>query len=106
MGLDSIIAFELDYQIETDFGISIPVVKFLEGITIAQLATYIMDQSPAFVTATSAAIEAAAPHRHFPQQEGRISPLNHNTAEQLLKKVDQLSEKELDLLLTDLLPQE
>lgn len=45
MGLDSLMAVELRTRIEMDFRITVAVTKFLEGITLAELAQLILDES-------------------------------------------------------------
>lgn len=42
-GLDSLKAFELKHQIETDLSVEVAVADFFAGMTIAQLATQILD---------------------------------------------------------------
>lgn len=44
LGIDSLIAVELQNRIETYLGVSIPAVNFLEGLNIEQLATRIIEQ--------------------------------------------------------------
>jgi amino acid adenylation domain-containing protein len=44
-GLDSLKAFELKHQIETDLSVEIPVASFFEGLAIAQLAAQIVGLS-------------------------------------------------------------
>ncbi|MBD2355237.1 amino acid adenylation domain-containing protein [Tolypothrix sp. FACHB-123] len=44
LGLDSIMAIDLQNCIETNFGVQIPAVNFLDGISIAQLAMQVSEQ--------------------------------------------------------------
>jgi amino acid adenylation domain-containing protein len=44
LGLDSIMAVELQNCIETNFGVQIPAVNFLDGISITQLAMQVSEQ--------------------------------------------------------------
>ncbi|MCG6136127.1 MAG: amino acid adenylation domain-containing protein [Nostoc sp. LLA-1] len=44
LGLDSMMAVELQNCIETNFGVQIPAVKFLDGVNVAQLAMQINEQ--------------------------------------------------------------
>lgn len=56
-GLDSLKAFELKHQLETDLSVEIPIAAFFEGLAIAQLAAQILDQlidSPQFNTVPEA----------------------------------------------------
>lgn len=42
--VDSLISVELKNQIESDFQVAVPVVKFFEVISIAEFATFVLDQ--------------------------------------------------------------
>ncbi len=44
LGLDSLATLEIKHQIEVELGVDVPIVKFLEGITIADLAMQILSQ--------------------------------------------------------------
>lgn len=44
MGFDSLMAIELRNRVMTLLGVDIPVVKFLEGLNISELATYLDEQ--------------------------------------------------------------
>ncbi|MEH2034162.1 MAG: AMP-binding protein [Nostoc sp.] len=44
LGLDSLTAIEIKHQIEVDLEVNVPVVKFLEGVTIRNLAAQILRQ--------------------------------------------------------------
>ncbi|HLF24977.1 MAG TPA: amino acid adenylation domain-containing protein [Anaerolineae bacterium] len=44
LGLDSLMAVELQHRLESGLGISAPMASFLEGLSIAQLATEALDQ--------------------------------------------------------------
>jgi hypothetical protein len=44
MGLDSLMAVELRNQIQRTLGVNVPVIKFLEDLSISSLANYIDEQ--------------------------------------------------------------
>ena len=46
LGMDSLIAVEFKNRIEQQFGVTLPITKFLEGNTLAQLAREISDRLP------------------------------------------------------------
>ncbi|HSL81558.1 MAG TPA: SDR family NAD(P)-dependent oxidoreductase, partial [Thermoanaerobaculia bacterium] len=74
LGLDSLMAVELKNRIQADFGVTVPMVKFLQGVNIEDL--------------TGEVIEALSPPDGGP--------------EALLARIDELSDDEVDSLLQDL----
>ena len=44
MGIDSLMAVELKNRIEADLAVEIPVLKFLEGASLSQLASFLRDR--------------------------------------------------------------
>ncbi|MBN1814014.1 MAG: SDR family NAD(P)-dependent oxidoreductase [Anaerolineae bacterium] len=85
LGLDSLIAVRLKAQVEHDLGIVIPIVSFFQGASVNQLAVQMLGQL---------AEEVAAP---------AALPVSAEGTEQLLTKLDELSDGEVDSLLGDLL---
>ena len=79
LGLDSLMAVETGNRIQAMVGVDVPTMKLLEGISIAGLAAFVLEQ----LSQTS----APAPAPKLSGQE---------TAEQLLERVDPLSEEEVD----------
>jgi NADPH:quinone reductase-like Zn-dependent oxidoreductase/acyl carrier protein len=94
MGMDSLMAVELKNRIELNLGLALPMVKILEGPSVAELARQVLDQL--HTAPANEAVPEAKPSRDDEQKE----------AERLLAQLDQLSEAEVDTLLTDLLAQE
>jgi NADPH:quinone reductase-like Zn-dependent oxidoreductase/acyl carrier protein len=95
LGLDSLMAIELKNRIEQEAGITLPVTEIMHGPTLTQLAGVILAQigePDAGDPAYSAEASPAEPPPAAPQQ-----------AEAILNKIDNLSDREVDLLLTSML---
>jgi myxalamid-type polyketide synthase MxaE and MxaD len=95
LGLDSLMAVELKNRIAVDLKVNVPVVKFLQGFSVDQAVTQVLDQLAADAAnpTTSLAPAVAEPG------EGR-------NAERLLANLDQLSDEQVGSLLTDMLGEE
>jgi hypothetical protein len=78
-------AIELRNRIETDLGVVMSLVHFLQGPSVAQLAALLLDQLPATASASPP------------------SPSPQGKAEQRLANLDQLSDEEVSALLTEML---
>jgi NADPH:quinone reductase-like Zn-dependent oxidoreductase/acyl carrier protein len=88
LGIDSLMAVELKNRVETEFAISVPVTALLQGPTLSQLATIVLEQ----LTEEEPAPEAG--------------PAPSQAEEELLATIDQLSDEEVDHLLEELLDEE
>jgi acyl transferase domain-containing protein/acyl carrier protein len=84
LGLDSLMAVEIGNQIQAMVGVDVPAMKFMEGLSIAGLAAYVIEQLSA------------------DQAPAAVSPSTQQTAEQVLKQVEKLSDEEVDALLHDM----
>jgi hypothetical protein len=92
-------AVELKNRIAVDLGVNMPMVKFLQGPSVEQAAVQLLDQLTAEVSNGSPAPAPVATQRHDEQQNGNIN-------EHLLAKLEQLSDEEVNSLLTDMLAKE
>ena len=95
LGLDSLMAVELKNRVSSDLGINIPMVKFLQGFSVAQAATDLVDQLTAKTTNPS---DLRSPT--LPLGRGREGC---DLDEDFLTNVDQLSDEQVNSMLTDML---
>ncbi len=84
LGLDSLMAVEIGNQIQAMVGVEVPTMKFMEGLSIAGLSVYVIEQLRAG------------------DALGASSPSDQQTAEQVREKVEQLSDEEVDALLQEM----
>jgi acyl carrier protein len=99
LGLDSLMAVELKNRIAVDLGVNVPMVKFLEGPSVNQAATQVLDQLIAEASTPSVPLALAVTPRQREQKNGGIN-------EHLLANLDQLSDEEVDSLLIEMLAEE
>ncbi len=101
LGLDSLMAIELKNRIVLDLGINLPIAHFLQGPSIDQATTFILEQLSAEAVEPFAALNPSdaqsEPPREHDETNGRESD------EHLLATLDQLSDDEVNSMLTDLL---
>jgi NAD(P)-dependent dehydrogenase (short-subunit alcohol dehydrogenase family)/acyl carrier protein len=84
LGIDSLTSIELQNQVKADLGVSIPVIAFLQGQSLARLAEQILPQLP--LTGAEPAAAARNPEK----------------AKQLLARINELSDEEVELLLDEI----
>jgi NADPH:quinone reductase-like Zn-dependent oxidoreductase/NADP-dependent 3-hydroxy acid dehydrogenase YdfG/acyl carrier protein len=82
LGVDSLMAVELRNALEADLGLVVPVVRILQDPTVAELATYVDERLADDLGA---------------------APANAAGTKELLQRIDELSEEEVDELLRELL---
>ena len=95
LGLDSLMAVELKNRIAVDLKVNVPVAKFLQGFSVDQAVTQVLDQLAA---------EGANPTTPFAPAVAQ--PGEPQNAERLLANLDQLSNEQVDSLLADILREE
>jgi acyl carrier protein len=97
LGLDSLMAVELKNRIAVDLGVNVPMVKFLQGFSVAQAAPQLLEQ---LLTEAATPAPALAATQHQEEQK------NASTDEQMLANLDDLSDEEVAALLTSMLAEE
>ena len=88
LGFDSLMAIELKNRIEADLGVVVPMVMFLDDISLSDLGKQVLAELSSTPEETQAAI-----------------PL-HSENSQRLAALDELSDDEVTAMLTTLLAQE
>jgi hypothetical protein len=86
-----LMAVELKNRISADLGVNVPMVKFLQGFSVAQAATQLLDQF------TAEAGNTSAPRPLARTLESKL------VDEHLLSNLDQLSEEQVNSMLTEML---
>jgi acyl carrier protein len=95
LGLDSLMAVELKNRISADLGVNVPMVKFLQGFSVAQAATSLLEQLTA---------EAGGPTDIRPVTRTHdLARKNEAADEDLLANIDRLSEEQVDSMLAAML---
>jgi acyl transferase domain-containing protein/acyl-CoA synthetase (AMP-forming)/AMP-acid ligase II/acyl carrier protein len=92
MGIDSLMALEMKNRIETELGMAVPVVRFLEGANMSEIARVLVE---------GIADDAAPPATVEDEHAGAGWTRSANAA-QLLIDIEKLSDDEVDSLLVAL----
>jgi acyl transferase domain-containing protein/acyl carrier protein len=95
LGLDSLMAVELKNRIAVDLKVNVPIAKFLQGFSVEQAVTQVLDQL---------AEEAADPTA--PLVPAVAQPGEPRDAARLLAGLDQLSDEQVGSMLADMLGEE
>jgi acyl transferase domain-containing protein/acyl carrier protein len=90
LGLDSLMAVELKNRISADLGVNVPMVKFLQGFSVAQAATQLLEQ-----------LTADADGSTEPRPMARAR--ENESDEDLLANIDKLSEEQVNSMLAEML---
>ncbi len=80
MGVDSLMAMELRNRIQTDLSVDVPLVKFMEGFSVATLATLVSEQLDKSL-GTSVTQEAGESKEVVPLELNKIDHLKENAGE-------------------------
>jgi acyl carrier protein len=91
LGLDSLMAVELKNRISANLGVNVPMVKFLQGFSVAQAASQLLEQLTAEVDNPSAIRPLAREHE------------NDQSDKNLLANIDELSDEQVNSMLADML---
>jgi len=95
LGLDSLMAIELKNRIARDLRVNVPVVKFLQGFSVEEAVTQVLEQ---LTTEAADPITPLTP---------AVAPLgDQQNAERLLANLDQLSDEQVSALLADMIAEE
>jgi len=103
LGLDSLMAIELKNRLELELKVRIPIVTFLQGPSIEQFARQVLEQITTMAPEGSANSRSQEIHPQKLEETADINSIDQQTAEQLLSQIDQLSEQEVDSLLSQML---
>jgi NAD(P)-dependent dehydrogenase (short-subunit alcohol dehydrogenase family)/acyl carrier protein len=101
LGLDSLMAIELKNRIVLDLGINLPITKFLEGPSVDQAATLILEELTAEASESFAVLNQV--DTQIEQERDNRATGGRQSDERLLARLDQLSDDEVNSMLTDLL---
>ena len=95
IGFDSLMAVELKNRLNTDWEVEIPLVKFIEGVTVTSLALLLNEQI----------LETHQISSDKPSANSQNSLPTHfdHSSELMLKQIDQLSDEDVDALLSSML---
>ena len=100
LGLDSLMAVEIGNRMQSELGVSIPPVKFMEGLTTAGMAQYLVEQLSSERAAPAASLRDMKPG--LMAIRGGEQPLHAPPppdVDKVLVAVKNLSDREVDSLL-------
>jgi acyl carrier protein len=103
LGLDSLMAIELKNRIEADLGVTVSMVKFLEGPSVRGLAAFLARQLVPLLAGFRSQ-ESGVRGQHGPATSLTPDPrlLTPDKAGHLLTRLDTLSDNQVDALLREL----
>ena len=92
LGLDSLMAVEMRNRITEDLGVNVPLEKFMHGASINTVASYISER---LLEGGRGARTGSADIPTLPEA-GSDSPLSREDAADLLERIDELTDAEVD----------
>jgi polyketide synthase 12/epothilone polyketide synthase D len=92
LGLDSLIAMEVRNRINADLGINVPGSKFMQSVSVSALAAYIAER----LMAGDRGDRSNAAVARTTTQAGSDIPVSGKDAADLLARIDELSDEEVD----------
>jgi myxalamid-type polyketide synthase MxaB len=97
MGIDSLTALELRNQLKSDLELDVPVVKFLEGLSVLMLATYLNQELIAHASSAIGQNDTGSPHEEATSLLELMEDAQH--AGDIFSELDELGEEDIDALL-------
>jgi myxalamid-type polyketide synthase MxaE and MxaD len=102
LGLDSLMAVELKNRIAVDLGVNVPMVKFLQDFSVAQAASQVIEQLMAEASISALSDDSKPGHNNGMHRKADDDGYDKGS----LPDIDQLSDAEVDSMLTDMLAKE
>ena len=100
LGLDSIMALELRNRLSRDLGLDVPMIKIMDNQSVNDLADFLRGPVRSHNSdGMSAAENAPLAATKSRKKELRLSALNPQEAAELLDKLDDLTDEEIDTIL-------
>jgi acyl transferase domain-containing protein/acyl-CoA synthetase (AMP-forming)/AMP-acid ligase II/acyl carrier protein len=109
LGIDSLMAVELKNRVEVELGVTLPMIRLLQGPSIAQLATTLLDQLSTVKLRGDESADVDATTTNTEDNGDQISlpsDIDPDSAGPLMAKLDYLSDDQVDRLLTRILAEE
>ena len=110
LGFDSLMAIELRNSLEIDLGVAVPVVRFLEGVSLEVIAGELLErleqtglERPDVPDSTLSAVGNGAAPRNGEGENRQIRSIDPEQAREILTKIGELSSTTVDALLDQLM---